>query len=176
MPDQSERDIPVCYKCNQPIFGGKEHTYDHAYWHPDCLADHLTSSALPQMIRGRDEVYGKPRPRHRAVTRMFSEWQQVIPPGGPIDEALQHAVYLIIDKLTRIAVSPLKEDNWIDIKGYAECGLESLEEICGPLAQDLLVDEEIRELQAEGKAHIAKLQAELKEAATIKNAGRANNE
>ena len=111
---------------------------------------------------GRDEVYGKPRPRHGAVVFMYDEWDQLMRRGSPdgIDAALQHAVYMIIDKLTRIAVSPLKEDNWIDIKGYAECALESLEEICGPLAQDL-VDEEIRKLQAEGKAHIAKLQAEF---------------
>lgn len=82
-------------------------------------------SSPNDFIRGRDSDYGKPRPRHRAVVDLYKRWQQIR--RDPIDPALEHAVYMILDKLTRIAVSPLKEDSWIDIQGYAECALESVE-------------------------------------------------
>lgn len=137
--DPSE--VPICFACNDPIFGGKEHTYDHAKWHPDCLATHLQKQHQgegSELVRGRDERYGRPRPRHMLVVELFTQWQTLWNHEiHEVDPALQHAVYMILDKLTRIAVSPIDEEHWLDIKGYAECALESVEELSGEAADAL---------------------------------------
>ncbi len=74
--------------------------------------------------RGRH--YGHPRD-HFATTRgMYLAWaarrRQAIAQGSPDcghEDALNHAVYMICDKLARAATDPMLVDNWDDVQGYS---------------------------------------------------------
>jgi len=44
-----------------------------------------------------------------------------------VEESLQHAVYMIMVKLSRIAVTIDHQDSWEDIAGYVECAKRCME-------------------------------------------------
>ena len=47
------------------------------------------------------------------------------------DDVVEHAVGMIIDKLTRLAVDPKRVDSWADIQGYAQYVMDELTSIKG---------------------------------------------
>lgn len=75
----------------------------------------------------RGKHYGHPRD-HFATTRgIYLVWEtrrnQAIEQNKSMvkdyEEAMRHAVYMICDKLARMATDPTHQDNWDDIQGYA---------------------------------------------------------
>lgn len=78
-----------------------------------------------EIMAERGKTYGSPKHRFSLVKRMFDQWetfrdkQEQLPPED--EQALRHGVYLLFDKLSRLAVSPDHEDNYVDIPGYTEC-------------------------------------------------------
>ncbi len=77
--------------------------------------------------RGND--YGHPLRHFSTTRRMFAVWSArrsmalvesgIKAPSEEAEEALHHAVYMILDKLSRQATNPMKKDGWDDIAGYA---------------------------------------------------------
>lgn len=85
--------------------------------------------------RGAD--YGHPLDHFNAESRLYAilrEYRvQAVREGkGKLDPALEHAfdhvVRWILDKLVRACKSPLKQDNWDDMGGYARTFLMSAHE------------------------------------------------
>jgi hypothetical protein len=73
----------------------------------------------------RGKTYGDPKHRFALAKRMFDQWehfrgqQEMLEPVE--EQALRHGVYLLCDKLSRLAVSPGHEDTLTDLSGYSEC-------------------------------------------------------
>jgi hypothetical protein len=85
--------------------------------------------------RGKD--YGHPLDHFTAESRLYAilrEYRvQAVREGkGPLDPAVEHCfdhvARWILDKLVRACKSPLKQDNWDDIQGYARTFLMSVKE------------------------------------------------
>lgn len=66
----------------------------------------------------RNVSYGEPERNFGRIAEMWSVYK------GITFEAHDVAAMLALLKIARIAVSPDKEDHWIDLAGYAACGGE----------------------------------------------------
>jgi hypothetical protein len=91
--------------------------------------------AVQSLTADRGAVYGHPLD-HFPVTRKMSDtwidarmWAINKTPDRGVgldhrqEQAIRHAVYMICDKLARLATSPTHEDSWRDIQGYARTAL-----------------------------------------------------
>lgn len=78
-----------------------------------------------EIMAERGKTYGSPKQRFALVKSMYDKWeafrdkQEQLPPEK--EQAFRHGVYLLIDKLSRLAVSPDHLDNYTDLAGYSEC-------------------------------------------------------
>jgi hypothetical protein len=94
---------------------------------------------VSEVTRERGADYGSRLGHFGCVGRMMSIWRQtraqyfregrVTPLEEDLEFALDHCVEWILDKLARAAASPAKPDHWVDVAGYAECFLASMEEL-----------------------------------------------
>ena len=85
--------------------------------------------SLEKIIEERGGNYGHPYDHFPATQKMYEVWHnrfcygQYNSIGSPdkerLERCIQHGVYMILDKLARLAENPLHEDNLEDIKGYA---------------------------------------------------------
>lgn len=71
----------------------------------------------------RDEQYGSPENNFQLIANL---WMNYIDAKGWTIEIASHdvACMLALLKIARIATGQPKEDNWIDLAGYAACGCE----------------------------------------------------
>lgn len=67
----------------------------------------------------RNNHYGPPHQDFARTAEMWSAYK------GIRFDAHDVAVMMILLKISRIAWSPQKTDHWVDIAGYAACGLEA---------------------------------------------------
>lgn len=80
--------------------------------------DEILSAAQKCVSGDREQDYGSPENNFMTIANLWSVYlkHQV----GPVDVAAMLALL----KITRIASGHAKEDNWIDLAGYAACGGE----------------------------------------------------
>lgn len=81
----------------------------------------------------RGKQYGHPIDHFPATRRMYDVWHRKFSNNqSPLDEnrklAIEHGVYMIVDKLIRAADSPDLRDHWDDVAGYARTVLMALGE------------------------------------------------
>ena len=71
----------------------------------------------------REQDYGSPENNFRTIATMWEAYLGY--PVSPVDVAAMLALL----KIARVSSGHAKEDNWIDLTGYAACGgeLESLQ-------------------------------------------------
>jgi hypothetical protein len=75
----------------------------------------------------RGSKYGPPEKHFSCTQGLYGEWlrrrNDAIETGGNClnESAMRHAVYMILDKLSRAANDPTHLDNWDDVAGYAAC-------------------------------------------------------
>ena len=76
----------------------------------------------------REQDYGSPEQNFKTISLLWSVYLQRTP-RNYISE-VDVAAMLALLKIARIASGNAKEDNWIDLAGYAACGgeLESKDE------------------------------------------------
>lgn len=75
-----------------------------------------TASTITASDRQND--YGTPENNFQVIAELWSAYKR-------IDfTATDVAVLLALLKIARIKTSPQKEDNWVDLAGYAACGCE----------------------------------------------------
>lgn len=78
-----------------------------------------------KLVNGdRNNEYGSPT---QDFDRTASLWTTYLDGRSKID-AHDVAVMMILLKVSRLTWSPVKEDSWIDIAGYAACGWECVTE------------------------------------------------
>ena len=66
----------------------------------------------------REQDYGSPEDNFNIVANLWSAYT------GYIFDAKDVAAMLALLKIARIASGHAKEDNWVDLAGYAACGGE----------------------------------------------------
>lgn len=83
----------------------------------------------------RGKNYGAPIDHFQTTCHLFQEWDARFthanqkrngcyppePDQARVDAATRHGVYMILDKLVRMAENPNHMDNIDDIQGYARC-------------------------------------------------------
>lgn len=69
----------------------------------------------------RQNDYGSPEDNFKTVA---TYWNNYLMSCKGVIKPEDVAVMLLLLKVARIATSPAKDDNWIDIAGYASCGCE----------------------------------------------------
>ena len=72
----------------------------------------------------REQDYGSPEKNFEVIANLWADYSQAC--GVEIDflEPKDVAAMLALLKIARIASGHAKEDNWIDLAGYAACGGE----------------------------------------------------
>ena len=72
----------------------------------------------------REQDYGRPEKNFELIAALWADYLQGL--GVNIDflEPYDVAAMLALLKIARIATGHAKEDNWIDLAGYAACGGE----------------------------------------------------
>lgn len=73
----------------------------------------------------REESYGSPEDNFRTIAGL---WREYIRAGYGVRLALEEkdvAAMMALLKIARIATGAQKDDNWIDLAGYAACGGEA---------------------------------------------------
>lgn len=78
----------------------------------------ILEAALRCVCGDREQDYGSPEDSFGVIAAMWSAYL-----GYPID-AKDAAAMLALLKIARIATGHGKEDNWVDLAGYAACGGE----------------------------------------------------
>jgi hypothetical protein len=72
----------------------------------------------------RNRQYGSPIADFSATAGMWTEYlAERLLPGVKL-EPHDVAAMMVLLKVSRLRVSPGKEDHWVDIAGYAGCGME----------------------------------------------------
>lgn len=92
----------------------------------------MTTAATPDPIAAltteRGRHYGHPADHFATTTALMATWRahrqraaagQSYPPR--MQQGIEHAVYMILDKLSRLAQTPDHADSWDDVQGYARC-------------------------------------------------------
>lgn len=75
----------------------------------------------------REEDYGTPENSFKAIGAMWEAYLRAACIGWECDLCIEPkdvAALLAMLKLARIATGNPKEDNWVDLAGYAACGAE----------------------------------------------------
>lgn len=72
----------------------------------------------------REQDYGSPEKNFELIANLWADYLQGV--GVNLDFLEPHdvAAMLALLKIARIASGHAKEDNWIDLAGYAACGGE----------------------------------------------------
>lgn len=84
--------------------------------------DEILRAAEQCVCRERQDEYGGPENNFNRIAALWTAYLEV--PVRPHDVACMMALL----KIARIRTGAGKDDNWIDLAGYAACGGETQEE------------------------------------------------
>lgn len=88
----------------------------------------ILDTALKCVNGERDEQYGNPEDNFKLIANLWMTYLNVcgsIPKGYEINIRPEDvAAMLALLKIARIATGKSKDDNWVDLAGYAACGGE----------------------------------------------------
>lgn len=88
------------------------------------LRAQLLDKAKKYITQDRNNTYGPPHQDFQRVADMMTSLGFRGPGGGPV-QAHHFAMVMVCLKLSRLVWSPLHDDNWVDMAGYAGCGGEA---------------------------------------------------
>lgn len=84
-------------------------------------------SAADCVLQNRADMHGAPEDSFRLIARLWNEYLAAkfrANPEGVCIAPHDVASMMVLLKLARIAVTPTHSDSWVDIAGYAACGVE----------------------------------------------------
>ena len=88
----------------------------------------ILDSALKCVNGDRDQQYGSPENSFKTIAEY---WMSYLEAAGSVPDGVEVyirprdvAAMLSLLKIARIATGAYKDDNWIDLAGYAACGGE----------------------------------------------------
>lgn len=83
----------------------------------------VLDNARTAVMSDRNTDYGNPEDNFEDIASLWRAWHKM---GGDVRDnettATDVAVMMILVKIARLKTSPLVEDHWTDIAGYAACG------------------------------------------------------
>ena len=92
--------------------------------------EEILDGAKACVLKDRDDQYGAPEDSFGCIAELWTAYLKAQVPAlcgelSPVDVSpVDVAAMLALLKIARIARSPCKADNWIDLAGYAACGGE----------------------------------------------------
>lgn len=81
-------------------------------------------TALEIVMKDRQNDYGTPESNFATIAAYWSNYLQSRGFGDVVVASHDVAAMMALLKIARIASSPAKEDNWVDLAGYAANGAE----------------------------------------------------
>ena len=88
----------------------------------------ILESATKCVCGDREQDYGSPENNFQTIANLWIDY--LTAKGDPLDiDAKDVAAMLALLKIARIASGHAKEDNWVDLAGYAACGGEIESEV-----------------------------------------------
>ena len=87
----------------------------------------ILDKAKEIVTQARQDQYGSPENNFKLVADLWTTYidRAIMQNGYSVDLSSQDvAVMMIMLKIARIGTGADKEDNWVDIAGYAACGGE----------------------------------------------------
>jgi len=81
-------------------------------------------TALEIVMKDRQNDYGTPESNFATIAAYWSNYLQSRGFGDVVVASHDVAAMMALLKIARIASSPAKEDNWVDLAGYAANGIE----------------------------------------------------
>jgi hypothetical protein len=99
-------------------------------------------AAATCVLQNRAQVYAKPEDAFGLIAKL---WTTYLSECGPLLATHDVAAMLALMKLARIAQNSDHVDSWVDLAGYAACGVECA--TAGQIAEDLVVHDEPAELE-----------------------------
>ncbi len=82
-------------------------------------------AAAKAVLTDRSQQYGEPEDSFAAIAGMWSVYL-----GHPVSSC-DVALMLALLKIVRAKSNPRHDDSWVDIAGYAVCGAECADQMCG---------------------------------------------
>lgn len=88
---------------------------------------------IKEITTERNGDYGHCLDQFNATQEMYKIWKKRRSGGLKIDPELEnvlsHIIYLMVDKMVRLAQNPHKQDGYDDIQGYASLWDKSVKEL-----------------------------------------------
>ena len=107
-----------------------------------------TAKAL--VTSDRNNTYGLPEDSFKDIASLWSS--QGVTVGGRSVSASDVALMMICVKLARLKHNPAHNDSWVDIAGYAACGLQTAN-VGKPLDTEPIPTFELGPIQDEAQAN-----------------------
>ena len=82
---------------------------------------------LDKVLNDRGANYGRPRPNHQRMADLLNNFLDGRKNRGPITPE-EVTIIMVLFKVARIMESPQHVDSYLDIAGYAICGLDCIDE------------------------------------------------
>ena len=89
----------------------------------------ILDAALKCVNGDRDEQYGSPETSFEAIANFWNVYLREMSGDDICLGAKDVAVMMSLFKIARITTGQSKDDNWIDLAGYAACGGEIQKDI-----------------------------------------------
>lgn len=86
--------------------------------------EEILTAAEKCVCGDRDEQYGSPENSFTAIAALWNAFLWARGEPSALLTASDVAAMMVLFKIGRIATGQSKDDNWIDIAGYAACGGE----------------------------------------------------
>lgn len=89
--------------------------------------EEILTAAQKCVCGDREQDYGSPENNFGTIAVMWSAYLRALPTdqnGFPWITPKDVAIMMALLKIARIASGHAKDDNWIDLAGYAACGGE----------------------------------------------------
>lgn len=86
--------------------------------------DAVLETANAYITADRQTTYGTPERNFETIAELWSTYLTAAQQRKVEIAPYEVAVMMSLVKVARLATSPQKADNWIDLAGYAACGAE----------------------------------------------------
>lgn len=80
---------------------------------------HVLANAAQAVLSDRNKAYGDPEDNFLDIAELWAAYKKVSFTRADV------AAMMALMKIARLRTNPIHEDSWIDVAGYAACGLPS---------------------------------------------------
>jgi hypothetical protein len=92
---------------------------------PFPIRKQVLDRAAKAVLEERNKIYGEPDEDFARIAELWNALGVRIGPEANRMQGHHVSMLMVAFKLSRLTWSPTHEDSWIDVAGYAACGLET---------------------------------------------------